>query len=473
MSIKSTDSDQSEFENRIAPTCKRLSGEIQQLTELRRLTGGANMESWLVVYGASQWVLRRLPERMEGLSEDADASAGIDIETEAYVIDIAIRNGVTAPEIVGLLQPSDGLGTGFVMKRIMGETLPHKILKEAQYSSARDNFTRQCARELAKIHAIPLNELPSDVPEYSASTIIETLAQRYADYDTLIPIFDMALYWLNENIPEMHAPAFVHGDFRLGNLMVDDDGIAAVLDWEQGHIGDPARDLAYLCTPSWRFGHYDKPVGGMGQIQDLIQHYREFSDVTVPLSDIRFWMILSSLTWGLGTQKMINLWRTGKDRSLERAVIGRRTSETEIDLLLMLEDALEIETDPMQWALPQPKQVTGKTHASEMLQALVEWDEKSVMPDADGRELFQARVARNAMGILTREVNFGPECLDATARRLKKLNVTEAEVCNRLGNGALTEDLLTHLRIDILDRLSIDQPGYAGLQAAKDKWVAE
>lgn len=471
ISINDPDKQRSAFEGHISNLCQRLSGEALSLDALRRLTGGANMESWLIDFGPHQWVLRRLPQGMEEPSAQDDANAGIDIDTEAQIIDIAIKSGVTAPGIIGCLQVEDELGTGFVMQRIAGEALPQKILKDPKLDGARDALTQQCAAELSKIHAMPLQELPPQVPEYFASDIIETLASRYKLYDTQIPVFDLALHWLSENKPAQRQSTFVHGDFRLGNLMVDENGIAAVLDWEQGHIGDPARDLAYMCTPSWRFGNYDKPVGGVGQINDLLSHYEKSSGQKILMSDIHFWMILSSLTWGLGTLKMINFWRTGQDRSLERAVIGRRTSETEIDLLLMLEDALEIETEKLHWALPQLDEPAGKTHASELLQALIEWDETSILSKAEGRELFQARVARNALGILTREANFGPTFSQSKTERLALLEVTESELSERLSNGALTEETLKHLRIDLLERLHIDQPKYAGLRAAKTKWI--
>jgi aminoglycoside phosphotransferase (APT) family kinase protein len=66
----------------------------------------------------------------------------------------------------------------------------------------------------------------------------------------------------------------VHGDFRHGNLMVHAErGLAAVLDWELAHLGDPMEDLGWICVNSWRFGNIDKPVGGFGEYADLFAGY--------------------------------------------------------------------------------------------------------------------------------------------------------------------------------------------------------
>ena len=58
--------------------------------------------------------------------------------------------------------------------------------------------------------------------------------------------------------------------------MLSSTGIVAVLDWEVAHIGDPMRDLGWICTNSWRFGQ-EPPVGGFGEYEDLFRGYEEES----------------------------------------------------------------------------------------------------------------------------------------------------------------------------------------------------
>ena len=145
---------------------------------------------------------------------------------------------------------------------------------------------------------------------------------------------------LKRNAPPPVAPVLVHGDFRNGNLMIHpDDGLRAVLDWELAHIGDPAEDLGWICVNSWRFGAYDKPVGGFGQYEQLLEGYNAAGGRDISVERIQYWQMLGSMKWGIMCMTMYQSFATGADASIERAMIGRRTSETEIDLITLLEAA--------------------------------------------------------------------------------------------------------------------------------------
>ncbi|RED15888.1 phosphotransferase family protein [Parasphingopyxis lamellibrachiae] len=446
-------------------------GESGEIAHLRRLTGGANMESWAFDYGDRRLVLRRTPgngERNEDLSR-------ITMESEARLIALACEQGVSAPPVMGILKPEDDLGQGYVMERIAGETLPHKILDNPDFAKAEQQLAGQCAGELAKIHAIPLDRLPADMPRDEAKTLLAGLAERYREYGAHVPVFDYALRWLEDHLPEPAQPCLLHGDFRMGNLMIDGDGIAAILDWELAHIGDPAQDLAYLCTPSWRFTRHDKPVGGFAGIDEFLNAYEAASGAAVERTRFDFWLVYSTLWWGVCCLGMTSIWRTGQDRTLERAVIGRRVSEVEVDLLLLFDPMLDESADrKIDWALPAAPSHKGQTHSAELLEALIGWDSDDVIPHARSRDLFQARVAKNAMGMLQREAVLGPVFDSRQRERLKALGLTADELRMRLAEGTLSPAdpaLLAHLRLTALERLSVDQPRYPGLAAALKQWT--
>lgn len=438
---------------------------------LKRLTGGASMETWQFDFAGRPLILRRSFEA----GETDVRVAGLSVADEASLIGHAAGHGVTVPKVHAQLQDSDGLGAGFVMDRIKGEALPHKLLRDETYAPALGTFVDDCARELAAIHAAPLPPGLNGLKTLPSEARVALLAQVYAEAGCVNPVFSYALKWLSENLPESHRSTLVHGDFRMGNLLLNQSGLAAVLDWELAHIGDPHYDLGYLCAPCWRFGHYDRPVGGVGQINSLISAYEDASGMTVDRDAVQFWMVFSSLWWAVTCLGMVGTWRRGEVRSLERAVIGTRVSENEIDLLLMLERAAGLdgaaEIEPPQ---DQPPEMTGETNASELATALAEWVQSDVIPGAEERALFQARVARNALGIVERKARLGPAAEAEAAARLHTLALNETELCEGLARGHITlstKGVLDHLRRTALARVEIDQPRYAGLAAAKTRWL--
>lgn len=440
---------------------------------LKRLTGGANMEIWAFDCAGQNLILRRHPG---GIAPE-DGQAGLSLNHEATIVHHAFEGGVRAPQVIGRLQEEDNLGTGFVMARADGEALPYKLFKDPQYSDALPVFTQQCAEQLAKIHAMSADTLTQAGVPLRAPTTAENVANLRTLLSAMevdIPVFNLALHWLEQNTPDDAPATFLHGDFRMGNLLLDGQGISAVLDWELAHIGDPAEDLAWLCMPSWRFGHYHQPVGGVGQIDDLLRGYHAASGTAIDRARFNFWLIYASLHWGIMTLRMTAIWRAGVDRSVERALIGTRASEVEIDLLMMLEDEAGLR-DPLDaaFALPQARPRGAEPEAFELLSAMSQWITENIIPRQTGSDLFNARVAGNTLSIIQRMSEYGPDFETHQKARLAQLGVDHDGLCAAVLAGEMdltTPHLLTHLRLQALERLSIHQPRYAGLKVAREKW---
>ena len=317
----------------IAP---RIGGAGARATALRRLSGGASQEIWSFDIenetGTAGYILRRSPG---GVAHTGSAQA-IGMGTESAVIRAAGAAGAPAPKVAHVCDEADGLGSAYVMERLNGETIARKILRDATFAEARPKLARQCGAALARIHATPSSALP-DLPYSDAAIQLDRYEEIYRSFDTPRPIFDLAFKHLRDMAPKPVTATLVHGDFRLGNLMIDASGLVAALDWEITHIGDPAEDLSWVCMPSWRFGQYQNPVGGFGSLDDLIAGYREAGgDPRVDAEAVRTWTVFGSLKWGIMCLTMYRVYETGMDTSVERAAIGRRASETELDLMLML-----------------------------------------------------------------------------------------------------------------------------------------
>jgi aminoglycoside phosphotransferase (APT) family kinase protein len=314
----------------VASWCPGATG----VTGAAKLSGGASQETWSfdIVHpdGNIGAILRRAPP---GYGAAPSRAAGLG--AEAVLMQLAFDAGVPSPRVLHVLQPQDDLGTGFIMERVDGETIPRKILRDDQFAQARPKLARQLGQVLAGIHGLALSELP-ELRRMTAAKEIAELERDYRSFEWPRPVFELALRWLRERDPgPSQEVTLVHGDFRHGNLIIGPEGLRAVLDWELAHTGDPMEDLGWVCVNSWRFGEIDKPVGGFGAREELFAGY-ESAGRRVDAERVKFWEVMGTLRWGVMCCGMMQRFRIGPEHSIERAMIGRRSSETEIDLLRLL-----------------------------------------------------------------------------------------------------------------------------------------
>ena len=314
----------------VASWCPGATG----VTRAAKLSGGASQETWsfdiLHPDGDIGAILRRSPP---GYGAAPSRAAGLD--AEAVLMQLAHDAGLPSPKVMHVLQPNDELGTGFIMARIEGETIARKILRDDQFAKARPILARQLGKAAAGIHGLDHAKLP-ELRRMTPAKEIAELERDYRSFDWPRPVFELALRWLRDRDPGPSAEVtLVHGDFRHGNLIIGPDGLRAVLDWELAHTGDPMEDLGWICVNSWRFGEIDKPVGGFGTREELFAGY-EAAGRRVDPERVEFWEVMGTLRWGVMCCGMMQRFRSGPDHSMERAMIGRRASETEIDLLRLL-----------------------------------------------------------------------------------------------------------------------------------------
>lgn len=429
---------------------RRVTGTDAPVENLVRLSGGANMESSSFDFHGQGYVLRRAPSAafMDGRAFGHDV--------EAALVRVARAGGVRAPEVVAELSGADDIGTGYIMRRVEAEVNPAKILADPPPTLIAD-----IARELAHIHTIrPRGDIA--IARMDTAGALSDLKARFLSYGGDRPIIALAFKWCEDNLPPPAEPCLVHGDFRMGNLMVDANGLAAVLDWELAHWGDAHEDLAYGCMAVWRFGYYDRAAFGVADLNSYFAAYTAESGRQVDRARFRFWLIYRTLWWALGCLKMAEIWRSGADRSLERAVIGRRTSENELDLLLLLEeDAPQAERTPITLDPPLPVRRAGEPSQIEMLEAIREWIDHDIKSVAVGRDKFMAAVAMNALGMMIRD---GENPADPHDKLLSE---------NLLAGTAslATPGLLARLRHSAFAKLANDSPKYASLSAAQRAWL--
>ena len=321
-----------DIQSGLAKLAVRLHGASAVAGDVVQLTSGASLETWsfnVIADGCHEYILRR--------RDGASCVATVDLVAEAKLLKAVEVNGVLAPPLVHVCDADDDLGNGHVTRRIAGETLGRKIVADPRFESIRPKLAAQCGVQLAKIHATPSPiKLELDGPDAALSYCERLYRQSGAER----PVLELALVHLRKVAPTVNKGVLLHGDFRNGNLIVNEQGIAAVLDWELAHVGDPAEDLGWLCVNSWRFGVPAKPVGGFGTYDDLLRGYREAGGAEIAVSRLRYWQAVGSLKWAVMCLVLYGSWVSGESTSVERPVIGRRVSEAEIDLLNLFEAGL-------------------------------------------------------------------------------------------------------------------------------------
>jgi len=312
----------------------RLSPGATAAVDARRLSGGASLETWAFrLDDGTQLILRRRPPTAR-TSDNA-----LPLAAEAALLAAVAPGGAPVPEVVHVCQPADGLGEAYVMRRLDGETLGKRIVQGDAFAGVRPGLARRCGEVLAAIHATPLDGLPP-LPTSDAASELKRYEALYRDLGAERPVLEATFRWLEGRAPPLARPVLVHGDFRNGNLMVDPAaGLVGVLDWELAHLGDPAEDLGWICVNSWRFGQWRKAVGGFGDAHDLLDGHAAAGGELVSRERLLFWQALGSLKWAVMCLMMYASFASGADRSIERAMIGRRTSEAEIDLVRLMEQS--------------------------------------------------------------------------------------------------------------------------------------
>jgi aminoglycoside phosphotransferase (APT) family kinase protein len=295
------------------------------ITELQRLSGGASRETWKFRADSDDLILQRVrPGTVDGLKQ------------EPAVLQAAARGGVPVAEMVFDGGQSEALERPFMIVRaVEGETIARKILRDEEYAVAREKLSFQLGEAIARLHALPVSEAPGLVVDDQ----LERYKKMLHDFAEPHPIFEIAIRWLEANRPPELPHRILHGDYRMGNIIVGPEGLRAVLDWEGAHIGDPMEDLGWVCTKAWRFGG-KQPVAGVGSYEDLLNGYEKISGVRPDMDVLKWWVILGSMRWGIICIWQASFHLENISRSHELAAIGRRVCENEWDLIEMLEQEM-------------------------------------------------------------------------------------------------------------------------------------
>lgn len=301
-------------------------GDTVAVHDLHRLTGGASRTTW-----AFDAVTDRPQALILRTGPPDEVHAGMELEARAQQRAAAV--GAPVPHILAADDSAVALGNPYLIcGAIAGETIVRRIFRGLD-DAGRDRLLRQCAQALAAIHRAD----PVGIGLTPADPLAEW-RDRLDEMGDTTATFEWSFRWLDANRPAPTPARLVHGDFRMGNLIVDDSGLAAVLDWELVHIGEVYEDLAWFCIRAWRFGAPEHlGAGGLGSVETLLSEYEAAGGSPIDRAAFRWWLAVATLRWGVICRFQAERHLAGQTRSVELAAIGRRVCETEWDLLELLE----------------------------------------------------------------------------------------------------------------------------------------
>ena len=494
--------------------CKTFADDTLEVTRFRKLAGGAIQQNIALALSLDCGRVNR------SLVLRTDAPSGVDVSLsraeEHAVLVAACSAGVTVPAPVAFCKDETVLGAPFfLMERVTGTTHPVQLTRdETLDDAARSSLLSQLGVELARIHAIPLDEpslaflvdraavgkatggacshLQADsqtelqaVPHVVAKGV---LGQRIEHYRSLLdalgqtrPVLEWVLAWLERRSIVSTPAVLCHNDFRTGNLMIDGVRLTGVLDWEFAAVGDRHEDIGWFCAPCWRFARRDRPAGGLGFREDFYRGYTSVSGSDIDAKAVEVWEIVATLRWAVIALQQGARFTSGNEATLELALTGRMIAELEQDLLdqvvafdATIDANINADPDAIDNQSPLPDKLLRPTvdspAALDLLgaaRALMRDDIVSELP-ADLR--YRGLMIVNALGIAHREMAQGEltqgqvlvsldASADCSAASTANSQATVRRHFRGLGDAALrAPSLLDHLREDVDRRLSVTRP---------------
>jgi aminoglycoside phosphotransferase (APT) family kinase protein len=424
--------------------------------ELRRLSSGASRETFAFATAARGELVAQIARGGEGKIVPAPP--------QAPLLEAAAKAGVPVARVVARGEDDDVLGASWTVVEALAGTTDPKAILGGERVPAPEVLLDEIAAALAAIHRMP-RELagapPSDDPVALLRSWHDGLGEPH-------PAFELAFRALGSERPAAVRTTLVHGDFRMGNLMVAARGLEGVLDWELAHVGDPLEDLGWLCVRAWRFERPDRPAAGLGTREQLRSAYARHAGTAADAAALRWWELYGTVRWGVICVMQAFTHLSGARQSVEHAVIGRRACEVEWDLLELLDPRPARAASPPRETgrpeSPRPRQLHDRPTAIELIDAARGALGDDVLPQLEGRTAFQMRVSLRALGMVRRELERHDEHAARHAAALESVGCAdERELARALREGTLgasEPDVLAAVRETVRAKLEVANPSY-------------
>lgn len=313
-----------------------------EIIGLEPLRGGAIQENWAVdarFFGGPLAGDQRLVLRT---AAPTGVAASLSRGEEFAVLKAAFAAGVTVPEPLFASEDPAVFGKAFfVMRRVDGTAAAHRITRDPVRDPLLSAIAERLGRELARIHMI---RPPRPDLAFLAAYEEVGSAQQIAGFRTYLdrhpvprPVLEWGIRWLETHIPAPTEPVLCHHDYRTGNYMLDGADLTGILDWEFAGWGDPHEDIGWFCCKGWRFARLDREAGGIADRAPFYRGYEQESGRTIDRERVFFWEVLASVRWAVIALQQSDRYLIGGERNLDLALTGRRATECELEILMLLD----------------------------------------------------------------------------------------------------------------------------------------
>ena len=317
---------------------------VAEIIDLAPLRGGAIQENWAVDARFSDGPFAGDQRLVLRTAAPTGVAASLSRSEEFAVLQAAFAAGVTVPEPLFASEDPAIFGKAFfMMRRVDGTAAAHRITRDSVLDPFLPAIAERLGRELARIHAIrpPCRDL-AFLPAYEQVGPAQQLAQfrAYLDQHPVPrPVLEWGIRWLETHtLPPVEA-VLCHHDYRTGNYMLDGADLTGILDWEFAGWGDPHEDIGWFCCKGWRFARLDREAGGIADRAHFYRGYEHAARRTIDPRRAFFWEVLASVRWAIIALQQTDRYLTGGERNLDLALTGRRATECELEILMLLDPA--------------------------------------------------------------------------------------------------------------------------------------
>lgn len=286
-------------------------------TTLRQLHGGWSRHSYVLDVADPERGQLACIVRVRPAGAVLDTDLVQEYRTFAALQDLP----VPTPAVFGLHADGDTPfgGPFFVMSRLEGESpnvwnpRERRVLEEDWAAGRR--IADDLARHLATIHGLTGEAAEAIVPARSFAQTVEHWRGVWEEQRLVRdPIVDEAFHWVASRTPDPVRPRLVHGDYRIGNCLVDRGRLSGILDWELAHVGDPRFDLGYLALPyssGKLFAPGSELLGGVADRDWFLARYADLTGDEVDLEVVRTFSVIAALMLTAITATGIRVFRDG------------------------------------------------------------------------------------------------------------------------------------------------------------------